>query len=95
MPARKTGKKGAAKKSASKSRKAAPKIGTSKVITQSLINRILKKREWVMYAQPIRDVIATGNIAQMRQAAELARTHLADVQKSVGQLDAKIRAGGK
>jgi len=47
-----------------------------------------------MYAQPINDVIATGNIAQMRQAAELARTHLADVQKSVAQLDARIRAGG-
>lgn len=82
MPARKAGKKSAAKKTA----------GTSKI---NIIKAIIKRREWVMYAQPIKDVIATGNIAQMRQAAELARTHLADVQQSVAKLDAKIRAGGK
>jgi len=82
MPARKAGKKSAAKKTA----------GTTNKV--SIIKAILKRREWVMYAQPIKDVIATGNIAQMRQAAELARTHLADVQKSVAQLDARIRAGG-
>jgi hypothetical protein len=83
MPARKAGKKSAAKKSA----------GTTSKI--NIIKAIIKRREWVMYAQPIKDVIATGNIAQMRQAAELARTHLADVQQSVAKLDAKIRAGGR
>jgi hypothetical protein len=86
MPARKAGKKSAVKKSAAKK-----SAGVNRI---SIIKAILRRREWVMYAQPIQDVIATGNIAQMRQAAELARTHLADVQKSVAQLDAKIRAGG-
>lgn len=87
MPARKAGKKSAAKKSAVKK-----SAGTTKI---NIIKAILRRREWVMYAQPIQDVIATGNIAQMRQAAELARTHLADVQQSVAKLDARIRAGGK
>jgi hypothetical protein len=88
MPARKAGKKSAAKKSAAKKSAGA----TTKL---NIIKAILRRREWVMYAQPIKDVIATGNIAQMRIAAELARTHLADVQKSVEQLDARIRAGGR
>jgi len=88
MPARKAAKKGAAKKSTAKARKA----GTTKVLSQNIITAILKRREWVMYAQPIKDVIATGNIAQMRQTAALTRKHLADVQKSLGQLDAKIRS---
>jgi hypothetical protein len=88
MPARKAGKKSAAKKSAAKK-----SAGTTNRV--SIIKAILRRREWVMYAQPIKDVIATGNIAQMRQAAELARTHLADVQQSVAKLDAKIRSGGR
>ena len=88
MPARKAGKKGAAKKSASTAAAA-----TGRVITQDLRTRILKRREWVMYAQPIFDATATGNIAELRSAAELTRTHLADVQQSLGQLDAAIRRG--
>lgn len=88
MPARKAAKKGAGKKSASK-----VTVGTRKVITQDLITRILKRREWVMYAQPIFDASATGNIAELRRAAELTRTHLADVQTSLGQLDEAIRRG--
>ena len=95
MPARKAGKKVAAKKSAVKSKKAAAKTATRVVITQSLIASVLNKRQWVMYAQPIRDVIAVGNIADMRRAVELTRTHVADVQKTLGELDAAIRAGGR
>jgi hypothetical protein len=87
MPARKAAKKGAAKKSTAKSRKA----GTTKVLRQNIIDAILERRQWVMYAQPIKDVIAAGNIAEMRQTAALTRRHLADVQKSLGKLDAKIR----
>jgi hypothetical protein len=93
MPARKAGKKGAAKKSAGKSRKAGLKAKV--ILTPSIIDQILKRREWVMYAQPIRNVIAAGNLAEMRRAAQVGRTHLADVQKSLGQLDEAIRAGGK
>ncbi|MEA2205141.1 MAG: hypothetical protein QOE77_1917 [Blastocatellia bacterium] len=88
MPARKAAKKGAAKKSTAKARKA----GTGRVLRQNIIDAILERRQWVMYAQPIKDVIAAGNIAEMRQTAALTRRHLADVQKSLGQLDAKIRS---
>jgi|GEM_PF-5446945 hypothetical protein len=95
MPARKPAKKGAAKKSAAKSRKGGITAAKSKLLTQNVIEAILKRREWVMYAQPIKDITVSGNLAQMRQAASLTRKHLADVQKSLGKLDAKIRAGGR
>jgi hypothetical protein len=92
MPARTAGKKGAAKKRASKSKKAGK--SPAQVNTGILKSRIAK-REWVMYAQPIRDVVASGNIAAMRSAAAITKTHLADVTKSLDKLDAAIRAGGK
>jgi len=88
MPARKAAKKGAAKKSTAKARQAGP----VRVLRQNIIDAILERRQWVMYAQPIKDVIAKGSIAEMRQTAALTRRHLADVQKSLGQLDAKIRS---
>ena len=90
MPARKAAKKGAAKKSTAKARKG-PVRG--KLLKQSIIQAILDRRQWVMYAQPIWDVIATGNLAEMRKTATITRRHLADVQKSLGQLDARIRGG--
>jgi hypothetical protein len=93
MPARKAGKKGAAKKSATKSRKAGLK--RTPILRQDIITAILRRREWVMYAQPIFQVAASGNIAEMRRAAEVTRTHVEDVQKSLAQLDAAIRAGGR
>ncbi|HEV7473506.1 MAG TPA: hypothetical protein VGN90_05625 [Pyrinomonadaceae bacterium] len=92
MPARKAGKKTAAKKGASKSPKAEK---ASLQITTAILKAKIARREWVMYAQPIRDVTAQGNIATMRSAAVMARTHLADVTKSLAQLDAAIRARGK
>lgn len=96
MPARKAGKKGAAKKGAGGSKKAGARaLPRRLVLTQDLITRILRRREWVMYGIPIRDVIATGDIAQMRRAAQITRTHLADVEKSLGRLDEAIRAGGR
>lgn len=81
MPARKAGKK--------TSKKAAGKFNLP------ILKAKIRRQEWVMYAQPVRDVVATGNIATMRATAALARTHLEDVQKSLGQLDEAIRAGGK
>lgn len=88
MPARKAGKKGAAK-SASKARKltATPTLTTSALIAK------IKKREWVMYGIPIFDVAATGKIAEIRRVAEAARAHIADVQQTLGQLDEAIRRG--
>ncbi len=86
MPARKAGKKGAAK-SASKARKLA---ATPTLTTSALLAKI-KRREWVMYGIPIFDVAATGNVAEMRRVAQAARTHLEDVQRSLGQLDAALR----
>jgi hypothetical protein len=89
MPARKAAKKGAAKKSTAKARQA----GTSRVLRQNIIDAILQRRQWVMYAQPIKDVIAKGSIAEMRQTATLTRKHLADVQKSLGRLETRLRSG--
>ncbi len=84
MPARKAGKK-ASKKAA----------GKTPQFNLPILKAKIRRQEWVMYAQPVRDVVATGNIATMRATAALARTHLEDVQKSLGQLDEAIRAGGK
>lgn len=96
MPTRKAGKKGAAKKGGAKARKSAKKTAaTQKVLTQDLISRIVRRREWVMYGIPIRDVIAAGDPAQMRRAAQIARTHLADVQKSLNRLEDAISSAGK
>ncbi|PYS94511.1 MAG: hypothetical protein DMF64_00620, partial [Acidobacteria bacterium] len=89
------GKKSTAKKRAGTPRKAAAQAARGKVLSQSIIKSILDRRQWVMYAQPIFDVIATGNVAEMRRAAEVTRKHLAEVQKTLGQLDAAIRAGGR
>jgi hypothetical protein len=94
MPARKAAKKGAAKKSTAKARKG-PQILRGKLLTKNIIEAILERRQWVMYAQPIFDVIATGNIAEMRKTAAIMRKYIAAVQKSLGQLDTRIRAGGK
>jgi hypothetical protein len=85
MPARKAGKKGA-----KKAGKASPVQ-----ITTAILKAKIARREWVMYAQPIRDVTAQGNLATMRSAASMARTHLADVSKSLAKLDAAIKARGK
>lgn len=84
MPARKAGKK-APKKAAKKA---------LRVNIPLLLARI-RRQEWVMYGLPIWNVAATGNLADMRRVAQAARTHLVDVQKSLGQLDEAIRAGGK
>lgn len=89
MPARKAGKKGGAKKGAATPRTA----GVRRVLTQTLINKVIDKRQWVMYAQPIWDVAAIGDAAEMRRTAEVTRTHLDDVQRSLARLDEAIRAG--
>lgn len=90
MPARTAGKKGAKKRATPK------KAGKLRPVQISAIlkARILR-REWVMYAQPIMNVAASGNINAMRSAAALTRTHLADVTKSLGKLDEAIRSRGK
>lgn len=91
MPARKAGKKGGAKKGAATQRTAGVQ-GRRRVLTQTLINSVIDKRQWVMYAQPIWDVIAVGDAAEMRRAAQVTRAHLDDVQRSLARLDVAMRA---
>ncbi len=97
MPARKAGKKGGAKKSGAKKGGAAPQGGRarlgSKALTQNLVRSIIDRRQWVMYAQPIWSVIASGDVAEMRRAAEVTRTHLADVKQSLARLEEAVRSG--
>jgi hypothetical protein len=80
MPTRKAGKKAS---------KRAPQFNLP------ILKAKIRRQEWIMYGPPIWNAVATGNIATMRATAALARTHLKDVQKSIEQLDAAIRAGGK
>jgi uncharacterized protein DUF1843 len=49
-----------------------------------------------MYAPPIRDAIARGDLNEMRQLAKLARTHIREVQTALTSLEASIkkRQGG-
>jgi hypothetical protein len=44
----------------------------------------------VMYAQPIWDVIASGNAAEMRRLATSARSYVKEVQAAIDKLEAKI-----
>jgi hypothetical protein len=92
MPARKAAKKGAAKKSTAKARKGGITAARGKLLTRNIIQAIIDRRQWVMYAQPIWDVIATGNLAEMRKTATITRKHIADVQRSLGQLETRIRS---
>lgn len=93
MPARKAAKKGAKKSAAKKSAGKSRGITTPQLSTPLLLARI-RRREWVMYGQPIWNIAALGNIAQMRAVAQATRTHLADVQRTLGRLDAAIRQRG-
>ena len=86
MPTSKAPKKGT-KKAA---KKAPAKL--QKLTATQLIAAVLKKREWVMYGIPIRDLTATGKLADLRRVSQAGRTHLEDVQNSIGKLDAAIRA---
>ena len=88
MPARKAAKKGAKKaaRKAGGARKATLKLTATQVIAA-----VLKKREWVLYGIPIRDLTAVGNLADLRRVSVAARTHLEDVQSSINKLDAAIR----
>lgn len=43
----------------------------------------------VMYAQPIWDVIASGNLAEMRQLAATARSYVKEVQAAIDKLEGK------
>ena len=95
MPARKSGKKAAAKKGAAKSKKGGLQVARTKLLTKNIIESILERRQWVMYAQPIKDITAVGSLAAMRQTAAVTRKHLADVKASLGKLDARIRSAGK
>ena len=89
MPARKAAKKGT-KKAASKAG-GATRAPLQKLTATQIIAAVLKRRDWVMYGIPIRDLTATGNIADLRRVSQAARTHLEDVQNSIGKLDAAIR----
>jgi hypothetical protein len=45
----------------------------------------------VMYAQPIWDAIARGNVVEMRQLATAARSYIKEVQAAIAKLEGKIR----
>jgi hypothetical protein len=94
MPARKAAKKGAKKSAAKKSAGKSRGLISPQMTTAILLSRI-KRREWVMYGLPIWNVAALGNIAQMRSVAQAARTHMADVQRKLNQLDAAISKQSK
>lgn len=71
-------------------------MATRRLTANQIIAAILRRREWVMYGIPIQDLIATGNIAEMRRVSVATKTHLADVQRSIKKLDAAIsRKAGK
>lgn len=86
-------KKGAAKKGAAK--RGATKAASRKMFTIADFNKIrqavIDRRQWVMYGLPPDEVIATGNIALMRQMLDLGRRHLAEVHASVARLEAATR----
>lgn len=97
-------KKGAAKKSAKKgaAKKGAAKKGATKAASRGLFNlasfnklkqAVIDRRQWVMYGLPPDEVLATGNIALMRQMLDLGQRHLAEVRGKVAQLEAAARRG--
>lgn len=96
MPTRKASKKSGAKKAGAKKAGSTKKAGilTQRINVTQVLAAIIRRREWVMYGQPIFNVIATGNLADMRRVSQATRTHLADVQNSINKLDAAIRAKG-
>ena len=91
--AKKATKKASARKAAGSKETAA--ISRQRMTATQIIAAILRRREWVMYGVPIRNLIATGNLADMRRVSTATRTHLADVQRSIAKLDAAIRAKSK
>jgi hypothetical protein len=50
----------------------------------------LKPGGRVMYAQPIWDVIASGNAVEMRQLATAARSYIKEVQAAIDKLEGKM-----
>lgn len=50
----------------------------------------LKPGNRVMYAQPIWDVIASGNAVEMRKLATTARSYVKELQTAIAKLEGKI-----
>lgn len=48
-----------------------------------------------LYGRPILDIIAKGNLAQMKRMAVTARKHVRDVTAALNKLDAKIKNAGR
>ncbi|HEV2763022.1 MAG TPA: DUF1843 domain-containing protein [Pyrinomonadaceae bacterium] len=86
--------KGGSKKGGSKGAKRAPvsaKLGT-KALTK-LPGSKLRPPEHVMYGVAIREAIARGDLAEMRNIAVQARRHLNDVQTALRSLESKLGGG--
>lgn len=78
MPTRKTSKKPARK-------------AVKAVKGKALDLRAIKAGRMVLYGPPIRDAILRGNLAEMRQLAVIARSHVKDVQSALAALEAALK----
>jgi hypothetical protein len=77
MPTRKTSKKPARKSSATAKGK-------------PLDLKAIKAGRIVLYGIPIRDAIKRGDLAEMKQLAVLARSHVKDVQTALAALEKSL-----
>jgi hypothetical protein len=70
-------------------------MATSKKKVPSKIgSKIPGKGPHPLYGRPIRDVIARGNLSEMKRMSATARKHITDVQTALDRLDAKIKQAG-
>ena len=75
-------------------KKSATKKGTTKKTSKKASTVRAGRAE--MYAPPIREAIARGDLNEMRELAKLARNHIREVQTALTSLEASIkkRQGG-
>ena len=76
MPTRKVSKKPARKSASAKG--------------NPLDLKAIQAGQIVLYAIPIRDAITRGDLAEMKQLAALARSHVKDVQTALTKLEKSL-----
>jgi hypothetical protein len=69
-------------------------VTTKKAIPRSVASKIPGNPAHPLYGRPIRDVIARGNVAEMKKMATIARKHIQDVQSALTKLEAKLKQSG-
>ena len=72
-------------------RKTSKKPARKAVKGKALDLRAIKAGRMVLYGPPIRDAILRGNLAEMRQLAVLARSHVKEVQSALAALEAALK----